>query len=123
MSLSLYQEAVKYDYTSPDFHTDEYGRPVNDHEGEKSVHPMSLMYLGPKGPELPFVGTMMSELQGMMMRAVRNTQNMLKEADLQKSGENMMHSMAYTAEEQNMTKSTVEFKNVFWNIRECVILW
>ena len=97
--LYFFQESLTYDYKAPDFHTDEYGRPENDHEGEKPLHPMSLMYLGPKGPEAPFFGTMMSDLHGMMMRGVRNTQNMFKEMDLQNSGSNMMHSIAYTAEE------------------------
>ena len=83
-----------YDVHSPDFHTDEYGRPL---QGRNN---MSLLYLGPKGPEIPLLNTMMTGLQGMVSRAVRNTQHMMENTDLRKIGADMMHSVGYTAEEQ-----------------------
>ena len=82
-----------YDYKAPDFHTDEYGNfadPIPDN--------MSLLYLGPGGPRLPFMDTMMSGLGEMMTRAVRNTQHMMKHTDMSDVGHNMMQTVGYTAE-------------------------
>ena len=82
-----------YDYKSPDFHTDEYGKAVDPIPDN-----MSLLYLGPGGPRMPLLDTMMSGLGEMMTRAVRNTQHMMKHTDMRKAGQHMMNTVGYTAE-------------------------
>ena len=85
-----------YDETSPDFHTDVYGRPTT---GQPQPDDLSLLYLGPQGPEVPLLSTMMQGFESMMKRAVRNTHHMMKNVDMQKAGEHMVQSVGYTAEE------------------------
>ena len=59
---------VNYDLRAPDFYTDEYGRPERVPYGTDG-HPipddLSLMLLGPEGPELPLLSTMMTGFQAI----------------------------------------------------------